>query len=152
MIRRALKRAGGVTFVSALAAAGLALAGGQAHASNPAIINQWSPASTCIASPYHLCLWYAPGRGTGGAGWGTSAVGIHTITGTFFMDGNPNNEGIGSPVRNNAASMSDGSPQCSDVVWTLPNGEGLGDELWQEYGGNLDGFLRNNEASTEIDC
>jgi hypothetical protein len=61
-------------------------------------------------------------------------VGIHAITGTFFMDGNPNNEGIGSPVRNNAASMSDGSPQCSDIVWTLPNGEGLGDELWPENG------------------
>ncbi|WP_225840373.1 hypothetical protein [Streptomyces sp. NK08204] len=122
------------------AAAMLALGGlaGQANASY-VNIDSWHT-YTCYNRPgAYYCLYYSPNAG--GGIWSSSALGVPTLSGNF-SDGNP--------VRNDAASAENASA-CDVGIWVYPNY--VGDENWlsPDMGGNLNSWLRNNEASIAMD-
>jgi hypothetical protein len=95
----------------------------------------------CSSGRWAYCLWYA--QNVGGAMWGTNQQNTGTITATF-----PNNgSGAGDPVRNDAASMADNTPDCNVTTWVYPNYTGAFNWLEPMYWGNLTSNLHNNEAS-----
>jgi Peptidase inhibitor family I36 len=108
-------------------------------------IDSWVPGSTCSSAGHQFCLWYAQGKGTGGAGWGSSGS-VGTISGTFTIGGS-SQAGYGQAVRNNAASMTNATSNCNVTVWVSPNYTGAFNWLSPDHGGNLTANLRNNEAS-----
>ena len=126
---------------------GLVLSGFVAPDSNSAStkINAWVPGSTCSSAGHQFCLWYAQGKGTGGAGWGSSGS-VGTISGTFTIGGS-GAAGYGQAVRNNAASMTNATTNCNVTTWYSPNYTGAFNWLSPDEGGNLTSNLRNNEAS-----
>ncbi len=150
VIRKTLTRVALVA-TAAAAAVGLSLTSTPAQATE-ANIDTWTQ-TACSADGFALCLWYHPGQGVGGAGWGaTSDHG--NITGTFFLAGNPGNQGSGQRVAKNAGSMSNGGP-CTDYVFTGLNEAGNSNYLFSGFGGNLTNSnpqLHNNEQSYDIAC
>jgi len=108
-------------------------------------IDGWHPTWCSTSSPYLYCLWYSPGGAN--AGWGSTATGTPTISGTFFLG---SGQGEGAPVRNNAASMSNGTGTCHVTTWVYPNYTGSFNWLDGTWGGILTSNLRNNEASINI--
>lgn len=118
-----------------------------ANAGTGTNIDGWNPSSACLNSSYLYCLWFHPGQHTGGAGWGSTAMSTSPITGTFFI-GCPGQAGCGQAVRNNAASMSNGTTFCNVTTWVSPNPGNMGDWNWLDpsWGGDLTPSLRNNEA------
>jgi hypothetical protein len=152
MLHRAIRRVGGVAAASALATAGLAFIAAPAHAQG-VNIDQWLQA----ACGYRLCLWYHAGQGTGGAGWGTN-TGVANIDdtspSTFYIPGNPGNQGLNQRVRNNAGSMSNGSTSCLDYAYVSPGWFGDYNVVVAGWGGNLTNspLLHNNEASVIVSC
>ena len=154
MLHRTLKRTGGGAAAFALAAAGLAFTATPARAQD-INIDTWRQA-TCSFDGYLLCLWYHPGQGTGGAGWGTNVPAFDIDNANppyFFLDGSPNNDGYHQGVRNNAGSMSNGSTNCLDYAFISPAYSGNPDNvLGPGWGGNLSPELHNNEASVTMSC
>lgn len=144
---RGAKRAAILTAAAALAATGIAFAA-PANAATGSNIDQWTPSTSCLNSPYLYCLWYHQGQGTGGAGWGSTNTYTATISGTFFIGGS-GAAGYGQPVRNNAASMSNGTVSCNVTTWVSPGRGGDWNWLSPSYGGNLTPGLHNNEASID---
>lgn len=151
-IRFALRFAAAIT---TLAASGIAFAAAPAHASN-VVINGWTQIQ-CGNEGYYLCLWYHPGAYTGGAGWGTKTS-VPTISGDFELGTVGVTSGMGQPVRNDAGSMSNASPDCIDFAYVSPNYVGNSNEVDPNDGGNLTNSnqqsppLHNNEASVAIVC
>lgn len=144
-MQRTMRRAAVLTAAVGLAAGAVGLSAGAANATGWNI-NGWTPSSACLNSPYLYCLWYHAGQGTGGAGWGSTALNTGTISGTFFIGGS-GAAGYGKPVRNDAASMSNGTTNCNVTTWVYPNYTGNYNWLSPAYGGNLNYALVNNEAS-----
>lgn len=153
MRQRLFKRAAAIGSTVALAAAGLGFVAAGPASATATNIDAWH-ATYCLTESGDLyCLWYLEGQGTGGAGWGSSAEGTSTIASTFNIDGNPDNDGYGQLVRNNAESMSNGTYDCDVRTYVSPGYQGNDDWLEPEEGGNLSSGLINNEASIEIyDC
>ncbi|MGW0771026.1 peptidase inhibitor family I36 protein [Streptomyces sp. NPDC002676] len=123
------------------AAAVLALGGlaGQANASY-VNIDSWHTFTCSNSAPgAYFCLWYNSNHG--GGIWSSSAQAVPTLSGNF-SDGNP--------VRNDAASAENASA-CDVGIWVYPNF--VGDENWlsPSMGGNLNSWLKNNEASIAMD-
>jgi Peptidase inhibitor family I36 len=129
--------------MAAMASLGVGLAAGPASASGN--IDGWHPTG-CHNYGEYYCLWYSPyGEG---AGWGSSASSTDIISATF---GNiSGGAGQGQPVRNNAASMSNGTLHCHVTTWVDPHEQGAYNWLDADWGGNLTSQLRNNEASINI--
>jgi hypothetical protein len=114
-------------------------------------IDSWVPGSTCHNAGHAFCLWYGQGKGTGGAGWGSSGS-VSTISGTFTIGGS-GQAGYGQPVRNDAGSMTNATSNCNVTTWVSPNYTGAFNWLSPNHGGNLTSNLRNNEASiSENNC
>lgn len=129
--------------VAAMAALGAGLAASPASASGN--IDQWQ-AYGCHSYGDYYCLWYSQyGQG---AGWGSNAAQTSVISSTFGNIGG--GAGQGQPVRNNAASMSNGTLHCHVTTWVYPQEQGAYNWLDAEWGGNLTSELRNNEASINI--
>ncbi len=145
MHRRGARSTAIIAILTGLAAVVVGLAA-PANAATGSNIDQWTPTSTCLNSPYLYCLWFGQGNGTGGAGWGSTAMDTSTISGTFFI-GCPGKSGCGQSVRNNAASMSNGTINCNVTTWVSPRSGGDWNWLDPSWGGNLTSSLRNNEAS-----
>ncbi|MFF0387594.1 hypothetical protein ACFYS8_02750 [Kitasatospora sp. NPDC004615] len=121
-----------------LALGGLA---GQANASY-ANIDNWNT-FTCAQArgSYYYCLFY--NSNAAGGIWGSSAnPGVPKLAGEKFSDGND--------VWNNAASAENASA-CNVGIWV--NSYYMGDENWlsPNKGGNLNSWLKNNEASIAMD-
>ena len=108
-------------------------------------IDSWKPGSTCSSAGHQFCLWYAPGQGTGGAGWGSSGS-VSTISGTFTIGGS-SAAGYGQAVRNNAGSMTNATTNCNVTTWYSPGYTGAFNWLSPDEAGNLTSALHNNEAS-----
>ena len=90
--------------------------------------------------------------GQRGAGFGTDGS-IGNLDGyTFFLDGSPDNDGLGKLVRNDAGEISNGSTYCTDYAWFRNNYSGPSDVVDPNWGGNLSSDLHNNEASVQIIC
>lgn len=150
VIRKSLTRVA-LAATAAAAAIGLSLTATPAQATGRNI-DTWTQ-TACGNYGYALCLWYHPGQGTGGAGWGTN-VPQGNVTGSFFLAGNPANQGIGQRVAKNAGSMSNGGI-CTDYIFTGLNQSGDSNYLYADYGGNLTNgspLLHNNEQSYQIVC
>lgn len=145
-MHRTMKRAAVLAATAGLAATGIGLGAGAANAYTGWNVNGWTPSTTCLDSVYLYCLWYHAGDGTGGAGWGSTAMNTSTISGTFFIGGS-GASGYGQPVRNDAASMSNGTYTCNVTTWVYPGYTGDWNWLSPAYGGNLNSALVNNEAS-----
>jgi hypothetical protein len=152
MNHRGLKRTAILAATAGLAATGIGLAAGPASASTTNI-DQWSPASGCLSSPYLYCLWYRSGKGTGGYGWGGSATSPYNIpsNATFTIPGScPESYcGAGAAVRNDAASMSNGTYNCNVTVWSADNHGGSADWLAPTWGGNLTAGVSNHDESID---
>lgn len=149
MIRRSFRKAVVVTAVTVLTAAGVGGLATQASASTGANIDQYD-SSYCQDSPYPYCLWY--NSNGSGAGWGSEAPETAPITGTFFLTNNAGSAGVGQKVRNNAASMANGTANCEVVTWYNGDETGNWNELDPDWGGNLTPALHNNEASIAVLC
>lgn len=94
------------------------------------------------ANGWNYCLWYSPNYS--GAEWGSSQVqSDKTITATFPDNGT----GGGQAVRNNAASMGDGTEGCNVTTWYSPDFVGPFNWLYPGWAGNLTSNLRDNESS-----
>jgi|ERR1022692_206074 Peptidase inhibitor family I36 len=90
---------------------------------------------------WHYCLWYS--QNLGGAMWGTNQQTFGTIIATYPSNGT----GAGKPVRNDAASMADNTPNCNVTTWVDTNYTGDFNWLKPMFWGNLTSTLHNNEAS-----
>ena len=108
-------------------------------------IDGWHPTWCFTSSSYYYCLWYSPNGAN--AGWGSTSLSTPTISGTFFLG---SGAGKGAPVRNDAASMSNGTGNCHVTTWVYPNYQGAFNWLDATWGGNLTSNLRNNEASINV--
>ena len=143
------RRIASLTAVLALSGSAAVMAAGSASADASYNVDEWGNA----ACGYDLCLWYHDaGQGNGGAGFGTG-VGITNLDGyTFFLDGSPNNDGLGQRVRNNAGEITNGTYSCTDYAYYSNNYAGPSDYVLPGWGGDLTSGLHNNEASVAIYC
>jgi hypothetical protein len=143
------RRIASLTAVLGLAGSAAVIAAGPASADPRYNVDQWIQ-SSCN---YSLCLWYHDaGQGNGGAGFGTNST-ISNLDGyTYFLDGSPNNDGLGQKVRNNAGEISNGSSQCTDYAWYSNGNTGLANYVYPSWGGDLTAGLHNNEGSVEVAC
>ena len=98
--------------------------------------------SPCRLRGWQYCLYYQ--QNLGGAYWGTNQQTFKTIIATYPDDGLA---GQGKPVRNDAASMANNTPNCHVTTWVYPNYVGDFNWLLPTYWGNLTSTLHNNEAS-----
>ena len=98
--------------------------------------------SGCANANWKYCLYYQ--QNLGGAYWGTNQQTFKTIIATYPDDGLA---GQGKPVRNDAASMANNTPNCHVTTWVYPNYVGDFNWLLPTYWGNLTSTLHNNEAS-----
>jgi hypothetical protein len=99
--------------------------------------------TSCLASKWKYCLFYS--QNATGAVWGTNQQNFKTIIATYPT--NLPNPGAGKPVRNDAASMADATPNCNVTTWVDPNFVGDFNWLKPTFWGNLTSTLHNNEAS-----
>jgi hypothetical protein len=143
------RRIASLTAVLALSGSAAVMAAGSASADAAYNVSTWGNA----ACYYNLCLWYHDaGQGNGGAGFGTNGS-IENLDGyTFFIDGSPNNDGLGQKVRNNAGEITNGTVSCVDYAFYSNDYAGPSDYVTPEAGGDLTSGLHNNEASVEIVC
>lgn len=150
--RRVLAAAGTLSIVGAALAQG-APANGSIYN-----INQWK-ASWCSHSAYNWCLYYSPGGANGNSAFFNYFGGVPNLSGYTFGTGenkDPSVPGYGQAVRNNAASLEDGTPNCNVTTWVSPNYVGNYNYLNAGWGGNLTPNsadpqqLRNNEASINV--
>jgi hypothetical protein len=95
----------------------------------------------------------------GGSAYLDHVGNIPSLSGYTFGTGenhNVNTPGYGQAVRNNAASMENGTPNCNVTTWVYPNYVGDFNWLSPGEGGNLSPNandpqqLRNNEASIDL--
>jgi hypothetical protein len=98
--------------------------------------------NSCHNAGWKYCLYYQ--QNLGGAYWGTKQQTFGTIIATYPDDGLA---GQGKPVRNDAASMVNNTPDCNVTTWVDPNYTGDFNWLWPTFWGNLTSTLHNNEAS-----
>ncbi len=123
-------------------------------------INQWK-ASWCRGSAFNWCLYYGQGGQNSDTAWAGSQNSVPNLSSPYdwtFTSGevHPVLPGNGQQVRNNAASMEDGTPNCNVTTWVYPNYVGDYNYLNPGEGGNLTPNsadpqqLRNNEASISV--
>ncbi|MCC9311455.1 peptidase inhibitor family I36 protein [Kitasatospora sp. RB6PN24] len=134
-VKKTVSRVALVGATAILALGGLA---GQANASY-VNIDSWH-AGTCASHPgAYFCLFYNSNHG--GGIWTSNVQAVPSLSGNF-SDGNP--------VKNDAASAENASA-CDVGIWV--NSNYMGDENWLSpgMGGNLNSWLKNNEASIAMD-
>lgn len=129
-------------------AAGAVCLGGlgvtMAPGSQAANIDTWSSFSQPCGK--FMCLYYSPGL-TGGS-WRPGGTSYSNLSGYTFSNG--------KAVRNDAASMGNYTINCNVTTWISPGFTGpygdWRDDNWLHPGhaGNLNGYLRNNEASINV--
>ncbi|MFE2101026.1 MULTISPECIES: hypothetical protein [unclassified Streptomyces] len=134
MILSKFGRRAGVAAASAALALGVSAGQASATDSN---VSSWSTSSRCDG--YFFCLYYSPNHAGGMVGYNVTQV--STISGNF---------NDGHIIRNDAASM-ENSVYCDVRTWVYPNYVGNSNYIDGGSGGNLNGQLRNNEASIAID-
>ncbi|MGW1917028.1 peptidase inhibitor family I36 protein [Streptomyces sp. NPDC002076] len=132
----------------AAAAAAVCVGGlgvGLAPAAQAANIDTWSSFSQSCGT--YMCLFYSPGL-TGGS-WRPSGTSYSNLSGYTFSNG--------QAVRNNAASMGNNTTNCNVTTWispgfTGPHADNTLNNNWLHPGhaGNLNSYLRNNEASINV--
>jgi hypothetical protein len=138
-IRRKLAGAAVIGAIGVAAALGTT---GPADAAGRNISSGGVPAN-CNNSPYTLCLHWD--SNLGGAMWGTGSN-TRDLAGIRF----PNNgNGGGSPVKNNAASMSCDTQELWCYSFFNENFTGNYDYLQPQRSGNLF-YTWNDEASVEL--
>ncbi|GIG92305.1 hypothetical protein [Plantactinospora endophytica] len=146
----ALRTRVAVLAAGAVAASGIAV--GLASPAQAANIDTWSsfwqPCGT------YLCLYYSPGLTN--ASWRPGGTSYSNLSGYTFSNGGTGTAGAGQAVRNNAASMGNHTANCNVTTWISPGFTGpygdWRDNNWLSPGhaGNLNGYLRNNEASINV--
>jgi hypothetical protein len=126
-------------------------------------INTWDNGSSACFVPTGdgdwACLWYHPNLT--GAYWGTTfefdltpLIDLDTASPTpkFNNTNYGGSSGVGQKVANDAASMADGTTDCTVDTYVFGNGTGDYDHLSAGWSGNLTAGLRNNEGSIALHC
>ncbi|MGW2106321.1 hypothetical protein [Streptomyces sp. NPDC001948] len=140
-----LKRASMVGIaVAATSAATLALAPTAGASTN---IDTWSsfwqPCGT------YMCLYYSPNLTN--ASWTPSGTSDSDLSGNKFANHGTGSAGAGQVVRNNAASMGNNTTNCRVAVFYSTGFKGDANWLHAGHAGNLNGDLRNENASIRVD-
>lgn len=152
-------RQGGRRILTVVGAVGVTVAGMVLPATSSSAsaynISAWS-SPWCQGTAGNWCLFYSPGGENGGSAWALDAKSVPNLSSpvdwTFSCESGAG-AGACQQVRNNAASMENGTPNCSVTTWVYVNY--VGDYNWVSAGegGNLTPNandpqqLRNNEAS-----
>ena len=109
-------------------------------------ISSWTSSAACgPGSPYYFCLYYHT-NATGGRFADATYAAISNLSGYTFSG----SDGDGQPVRNNAASVQNGSTYCNVGIWYGTDFTGNSNWLNPGKGGNLTSYLANKEASIAI--
>lgn len=141
-----LKRASMVGIaVAATSAATLALAptAGATSTNIDTWSSFWQPCGT------YMCLYYSPNLTN--ASWTPSGTSDSDLSGNKFANHGTGSAGAGQVVRNNAASMGNNTTNCHVAVFYSPGFKGDANWLHAGRAGNLNGDLRNNDASIRVD-
>ncbi|MFB7211211.1 hypothetical protein [Streptomyces sp. NPDC056255] len=141
-----LKRASMVGIaVAATSAATLALAptAGATSTNIDTWSSFWQPCGT------YMCLYYSPNLTN--ASWTPSGTSDSDLSGNKFANHGTGSAGAGQVVRNNAASMGNNTTNCRVRVFYSPGFTGDSNWLTAGHAGNLNGNLRNNDASIRVE-
>ncbi|MEV0784930.1 hypothetical protein AB0I52_18535 [Streptomyces sp. NPDC050423] len=122
---------------------GLAPAAGATSTNIDTWSSFWQPCGT------YLCLYYSPNLTN--ASWTPTRTSDKDLAGNKFANHGTGTAGAGQVVRNNAASMGNNTTNCHVAVFYSPGWKGDANWLHAGYAGNLNGDLRNNNASIRVD-
>ncbi|MET8742707.1 hypothetical protein [Streptomyces sp. NPDC004728] len=103
----------------------------------------WQPCGT------YMCLYYSPNLTN--ASWTPSGTSDSDLSGNKFADHGTGSAGAGQVVRNNAASMGNNTINCHVRVFYSTRFTGDSNWLHAGYAGNLNGDLRNEDASIRVE-